>query len=663
MTDFFADFVPKQINGQVVVFIDEVDWMIRLPFSDEFFGTIRSCYNRRATDPIFERLTFVLLGSAAPAQLIKDPTRTPFNIGRDIELADFKPEEAKKLADQLGHDGELLLARILHWTDGHPYLTQILCANVSDTQRGGERPDELVDSVVLNTLFTEAARQEENNLKFVGDRLTQATRDRRRLLRVYRKVLRGAPVKDDPASAICTSLRLSGVIKPNSERLLCVRNRVYRRVFDEAWVRPRMPRDKAWAFAGAALLVLVAISSLWYSLLLSRYVETLETASKDSQIAYDAYDELRGPLYGLIYSGRAEELLARFFERRGDRDGALLVRARAGDGKRLTELIGNDYPRLQRTFRHNGAVTAVAFSPDGRLLVTGSEDGTARLFDLSTGREISRLVSENVIDCVAFSPLGKLVVTGTRDGTARLFDLSTLQEISRFVHQSAVQSVAFSPDGKLLATGSNTMRVFATDTDREISHSAHGGRGVAFSPDGKMVATASVDRTAEVFEAATGRVISHLEHQDRVDAVAFSPGGKLVATGSFDTTARIFEASTGREISRLTHEGRVRAVAFSPGGKLVATASEDHTARVFDVATGQEVSRLLHSQSVSAVAFSPDGKVVATASEDNTARVFEAATGREVWRFSHQSKVGAIAFSPDGKLVASGSSDGNGTRH
>jgi hypothetical protein len=176
-TDFFAEIALKQIPGKIVIFIDEVDWMIRLKFSDEFFAAIRSCFNRRATEPDFDRLTFVLLGSAAPAQLIRDPTRTPFNVGCGVELTDFTPDEARKLEAALKADGVEILARILYWTDGHPYLTQNLCQKAAATPRGTDEPQVFVDSIVQNTLLSTAARQEENNLKFVADRLGQAICD------------------------------------------------------------------------------------------------------------------------------------------------------------------------------------------------------------------------------------------------------------------------------------------------------------------------------------------------------------------------------------------------------------------------------------------------------------------------------------------------------
>jgi hypothetical protein len=246
LVDFFGDIALKEITGRLVIFVDEVDWMIRLPFSDEFFATIRSCYNRRAMDPKFDRLTFALLGSAAPAQLLKDPTRTPFNISRGIELTDFTPDEAGLLSQALGPSGDAILARILYWTDGHPYLTQMLCASVMERRqsRCGATEEALVDQVVEERLLSPRARLEENNLKFVGDRLTQVlTHDVRKVLLTYRDILGGKSIQDQPLSHIHTSLRLSGVAKPDANRFLQVRNLVYRTVFNKEWIRDRMPAE------------------------------------------------------------------------------------------------------------------------------------------------------------------------------------------------------------------------------------------------------------------------------------------------------------------------------------------------------------------------------------------------------------------------------------
>ena len=264
LTDFFADVVLKQIHGRTVVFVDEVDWMIRLPFSDEFFAAVRFCFNRRATDHAFERLTFVLLGSASPSQLIKDATRTPFNVGRGIDLTDFTLDEAKPLAHWLGRDGDAKLARILFWTDGHPYLTQMLCENVLRAGGDAKLTDAFVDSVVADKLLSTGARQQENNLKFVADRLTQGTGNLRRVLRTYRDVLRGKTVVDKPASPIHSSLRMSGIVKRDREQRLQVRNRIYRQVFDEKWVQEKTPTDWVKRTVIASVAVVIASVAVWY---------------------------------------------------------------------------------------------------------------------------------------------------------------------------------------------------------------------------------------------------------------------------------------------------------------------------------------------------------------------------------------------------------------
>jgi WD40 repeat protein len=656
MTDFFADVVLRDLPGNVVVFIDEIDWMIRLPFSDEFFAAIRSCFNRRATDPAFARLTFVLLGSAAPAQLIKDATRTPFNVGRGIELTDFTPREAAPLASWLGSGGEGLLERILYWTDGHPYLTQMLCAGVAERTPDGISPEQLVDSVVQEKLLSTSARQEENNLKFVADRLTQATSDLRGVLLVYRDVLREKPVKDIPASPIHTSLRLSGAAKPDAERRLRVRNRIYRRVFDETWVRRNMPASVPLRIAVAGTAFAAAIFALWYLFFFPRvYIDALETASND--VPYGAYGALNRP----FHRGIANELLAQFWERRGDRSQAILVRARDGDWRGVASLVGADYPLLIRAMIHEGGVNSVAFSPDGKLVATASDDNMARVFEAAGGREVSRLAHQDTVYAVAFSPDAKLVATASGDKTARVFEAATGRELSRLAHRSRVFAVSFSPDSNRVATASwdNTARVFEAASGREVSQLAHQNtvHAVAFSPDGKLVVTGSEDKTARVFEAASGREVFRLAHQDTVYAVAFSPDSNRVATASGDKTARIFETASGRELSRLAHQDIVYAVVFSPNSKMIATGSEDKTARVFEAASEREVSRLTHQDSVYDVAFSPDNKLVATASRDKTARVFEAATGHEVSRLAHQGNVTAVAFSPGGKLVATASKD------
>src|ERR687893_796883 len=236
------EVVLEKCQGRVVLFIDEIDAVRSLPFStDEFFAGIREFYNRRTEDPELARLTFCLLGVATPSDLIRDTRTTPFNVGQRIELTDFTEEEAAPLAAGLGRpeaEAREMIRRVLHWTGGHPYLTQRLCRAVAEdaTARGQKGVDRVCESLFLSA----RARERDDNLLFVRERILRNEADRAGLLDLYLKVREGKRVADDEADPLVSVLRLSGITRAVEGRLV-VRNRIYQHVFDRAWVVANMP--------------------------------------------------------------------------------------------------------------------------------------------------------------------------------------------------------------------------------------------------------------------------------------------------------------------------------------------------------------------------------------------------------------------------------------
>ncbi len=242
--------IPNRPSLQrLVVFIDEVDVVRSLPFStDEFFAAIRGCYNQRSEEPILERLTFCLLGVATPAELMRDPYTTPFNLGRRVELSDFTPAQAASLAQWLAPNhprpfAQSLLDRILFWTHGHPYLTQLLCRAVAQELEHSSpslHPEQSVDRACERLFLSPRARETDDNLLYVRERMCRTESDLAALLELYQEIHAGRPVFDDDLSDLINQLRLAGIVRLE-QRQLVVRNRIYERIFDAKWITSTKP--------------------------------------------------------------------------------------------------------------------------------------------------------------------------------------------------------------------------------------------------------------------------------------------------------------------------------------------------------------------------------------------------------------------------------------
>jgi WD40 repeat protein len=307
------------------------------------------------------------------------------------------------------------------------------------------------------------------------------------------------------------------------------------------------------------------------------------------------------------------------------------------------------------------AVRAVAFSPDGRYLLTVGDDPAARLWDVATGKEIRQFIPTGPLADVSsgysatFIPGGSLLITQTPDGLT-FWDAASGQQTKHLHTKTSLNSLAVSSDGRYLATGDwdGEVRVVELGSGREILRGKHDiiVNSVAFSPDAALLVSGSNDDTARVWELAKNHQVQRLPHTSGVLAVAFSPDGKLIATGGWEGVALVWEESTGRQVASFDHRSTIHSIAFSTDGKRLASAGEDATTRVWDLVTGVEVARATHENAVSSVVFSPDGKYIATASK-RAAALWEARYGNEIVQLLHPDDiVAAITFSPDGRFVA-----------
>lgn len=233
---FLREIVLDEIKKPVVIFIDEIDVTLGLDFTDDFFAAIRTVYSNRTQDPLFRRLSFVLLGVATPSQLIEDNNRTPFNIGQRIELRDFPKDSfvpfIRAIENSFPKYGSRYFDEIYAWTNGHPYLTQKLCNEVQKWT--GSENETLVDHLVQQ-LFISPETHDDDNIQFVRDRVS---RDEyaQALLRSYRKVLQDQkPVLDDKKSPVISRMKLFGLTIVEDHKLK-VRNKLYAHLFDEGWI-------------------------------------------------------------------------------------------------------------------------------------------------------------------------------------------------------------------------------------------------------------------------------------------------------------------------------------------------------------------------------------------------------------------------------------------
>jgi WD40 repeat protein/serine/threonine protein kinase len=452
----------------------------------------------------------------------------------------------------------------------------------------------------------------------------------------------------------------------------------------------------------AALSVVGFVVGQFYNARLAAINSKLRDTSNNLEVANAQLEDSSDQLKRALLAAESEQTRARRYlyvsqmtlAERARQEGEIgrvmqLLRGLIPKSSGEEDLRGFEWYQLWRQYHgeksclrgHKEAVSAVAFSPDDRILASGSADRTVKLWDTKTGKEVLALKGhEDSVTSLAFSPDGKRLVSGSADKTVKIWDAATGRTIHTLEgHAESVTAVAYSSDGRHVVSGSVDKTVWVWDVEAgrmtaQYRKHEQPVNGVAFSPDGKTVVSVSgllsprlkpPNGEAVLWSASTGEEIMRLDGSGNLTSVAFSPDGKQLAVGEFigvgttkpaTVVLKLWDLNSPKSPRSLQgHTGLITTLVFSRNGKDLASASLDHTVKIWDVAGMKEKSVLHEEAGVLTVAISPNGQRIAAGGEDRTVKLW-APPSCEVLSFSAGgAAINNVVFSPDGRQVAAAS--------
>ncbi|MGM3307996.1 nSTAND1 domain-containing NTPase [Anabaena sp. WFMT] len=395
----------------------------------------------------------------------------------------------------------------------------------------------------------------------------------------------------------------------------------------------------------------VLATAIWKRLQRQRKIKQIEQMAKDALLQFESSE-----LEALLTAMRAGQELQNNIQY-----GLLPQDCHAPELKTALQHILDNIQEQNQFKCHTQPIWSVSFSPDGKQLVTGSDDGTARLWDLQSNLLQEFKAHQGWVYTV-FSPNGQYLATASSDGTARLWDLEGKLMAKFKGHEGWIYSLSFSPNGQHLATASadGTARLWDLEGKLMAKFKGHEGwiYSLSFSPNGQHLATASADGTVCLWNLQDKPLAEFKGHESWVWSVSFSADGQYIATCSADSTVRLWDLQ-GKPIGNpfQGHTGPVLSVSFSSDTQKLLTGSEDGTARLWDL-QGNLLQEFGHKGWVWSVNFSPDEQRLATTSSDDARACLWDLQGNLLQEFNLSHFIWSASFSPDGQQLATGSADG-----
>ena len=708
-------------TSPLVIFIDEIDAVRSLPFAtDEFFAGIRECHNLRTEDTIFERLTFCILGVATPADLIRDTRTTPFNIGRRIKLYDFTNAEALPLAQGMRREynhGVTLLQRILHWTNGHPFLTQRLCEAVAQNPEANTATH--IDELCWELFLLPSARERDDNLLFVREQILRSEADLTSLLELYRTIRKHKKVADERANPLAGILRLAGITRSDAGHLK-VRNRIYEHVFNPSWIDSNIPdaelrRQRAayrkGMFRTAAMSTIIIALVGWLAFVAFQQRNLAQQEIRDNQrlIYWSKFNLAQQEVEKHQNISRADELLQGCLPNSGQEDlrnfewyylwnlthqeewGIKekneiistmispesntitlieLVRSVSGKNEHLIKILDLATRNVIQTFTTPAGNNFhwAEFTSDKLQVATDNADHTVSLWNLASGLQTTIFRGHTQpLSAMSFSPDGKWLVTGDLLPMIKIWEVATGQEKYSFQLSNKVKAsgIVFSPDSRrvLILDGTNRMRTWDVLNGSELPPFITDNYSVEkanFFPDERRLLTSSNDRKLIIWDYETRKKLVELPgHQSYISAIEFSPDRQWIATGSTDRTVKIWSAANGQERQTITgHGSEVSTLAWMPDSRHLLTGGPDMALKFWDIqksANGNVAPNDLNRSW--ATTFSADGNLIALCDYEKRVEVFNLTTHQPIANLQvDPDKLLCAKFSADNKFVATGDS-------